>query len=119
VKRRRFNPKDLEDLLAKFKGQCRMCLVEIGGGTGLEWDHRIPLAIGGDDELTNLEPLCRKCHRLKTNGDMATIAKTRRQRQDHLGIKNPNRRRMPGSRDSNVKIKMDGTRVDRRTGERL
>ena len=32
----------------------------------LEIDHKIPIANGGSDELTNLQPLCIECHRQKT-----------------------------------------------------
>lgn len=87
--RKKFSKKSLEKLLAEFNGKCRMCQCAIDGASGLEWDHRIPLALGGEDELANLEPLCVRCHRTKTKGDVATIAKTTRQRQRNLGIRKP------------------------------
>lgn len=96
MKRRRFNKRDLEAHLKSFNSRCRMCQCEISGGVTVEWDHAIPLAIGGEDELSNLQPLCKRCHRIKTNGDVTRIAKTVRQRQKHLGIKDPNRPRMRG-----------------------
>jgi 5-methylcytosine-specific restriction endonuclease McrA len=92
-----------------------MCRHEITARSGLEWDHHIPLAIGGDDDESNLQPLCKGCHRLKTGKDLGTIAKGKRVRQRHLGIRPPSR--FPGSRDSHLRKKIDGTVVDRRTGE--
>lgn len=89
TKRKQFSKKSLEKLLAEFNGKCRMCQCSIDGASGLEWDHRIPLALGGEDELANLEPLCIRCHRTKTKGDVAQIAKATRQRQRNLGIRKP------------------------------
>lgn len=87
--RKRFSKKALDKLLASFGGKCRMCQVQIDGTTGLEWDHRVPLALGGEDALSNLDPACVRCHRLKTKTDVAQIAKSTRQRQANLGIKAP------------------------------
>lgn len=45
-------------------------------------DHRIALAIGGEDELHNLVTLCLRCHKRKTTfHDVPRIAKSRRQRK--------------------------------------
>lgn len=46
--------------------------------TGHEWDHRIPLAIGGKHESANLNILCPDCHVQKSRADMAAIAKAKR-----------------------------------------
>jgi 5-methylcytosine-specific restriction endonuclease McrA len=92
MKRKQFSKRKLEDLLASFGNKCRMCQCTIDGTSGLEWDHRVPLAIGGEDELSNLEPLCIRCHRTKTKTDVATIAKATRQRQRNLGIRKPKAR---------------------------
>lgn len=116
MKRRRFSARDLTARLEHFGRKCQMCFQEITGATGLEWDHHIPLAIGGDDELDNLEPLCIRCHRVKTKGDVTKIAKSTRQRQRNLGIKK-SKAPMPFGRGDPRKRKMDGTIVDRRTGE--
>ena len=39
-----------------------------------EFDHMTPLALGGRDDATNIEPLCKACHAKKTNGTKATCA---------------------------------------------
>lgn len=92
MSRKQFSKKKLEKLLSTFNGKCRMCQCVIDGASGLEWDHRIPLALGGEDELANLEPLCIRCHRTKTKSDVTQIAKATRQRQRNLGISKPKAR---------------------------
>lgn len=46
-------------------------------------DHVIPLAIGGDDDLANIQILCPECNREKTSADLKMIAKCRRKRRKH------------------------------------
>lgn len=99
-----------------FGRTCQMCQQETDE-RGFDLDHHIPLKIGGEDSEDNLRPLCRPCHRLKTRGDVATIAKARRQRAGHTGTKARSPRPMPGGRDSPLKITLSGAVVDRRTGE--
>lgn len=93
--RKRFTKRNLEKRLAAFGGKCAMCKCTIDATSGLEWDHVIPIKIGGEDTLENLQPLCVRDHRLKTKGDVATIAKSKRARQNNIGIKDLTRRRIP------------------------
>lgn len=44
-------------------------------------DHRIPLAIGGDDDVGNIQILCPICDKRKTSADLKMIAKCRRKRR--------------------------------------
>lgn len=57
------------------------------------------------------------CHAPKTKDDVSNIARAKRREAKQLGLRKPSR--MPGSRDSNVKAKIGGGWVDRRTGEPL
>jgi 5-methylcytosine-specific restriction enzyme A len=56
-----------------------------------EFDHIVPVALGGDNSLTNCQVLCRKCHRFKSDhprdGDKSKIAKADRVREKHSGIR--------------------------------
>lgn len=45
---------------------CRMCLAKGITEPGDHVDHIIPLAKGGDNDLSNLQPLCASCHSSKT-----------------------------------------------------
>ena len=109
--RKAFSKRDLAKRLQSFGSRCSECLCSINGSSGLEWDHHVPLAIGGPDDLVNLEPLCIRCHRLKTRLDVRRIAKVERVRQKHLGIRRASR--FPGSRSSPWKKKLDGSIVRR------
>jgi 5-methylcytosine-specific restriction enzyme A len=77
----------------------------------------LPDALGGEPTLENCAVLCTNCHGEKTaKVDVPTIAKSNRVRDAHrAAIKR--RSRFAGSRDSRLKKKLDGTVVDRITGE--
>lgn len=80
-----------------------------------EWDldHKIALILGGEHRETNLFPAKREPHRRKTAVEMKVKSKIARTRKKHLGIAKPK------SSLSHPRFKrcMDGTVVDRRTGE--
>lgn len=46
---------------------CRSC-----GGIATEVDHIVPLRLGGTHALSNLQPLCRRCHAKKTAAQAST-----------------------------------------------
>jgi 5-methylcytosine-specific restriction endonuclease McrA len=47
-------------------GRCAMCgRTAVDHGVVLQVDHKIPKALGGTDELENLQPLCEECNRGK------------------------------------------------------
>lgn len=58
---------------------CPMCGEALTSFKQVEYDHITPLALGGANEPINLMPLCPKCHRRKTDADLARIAKANRQ----------------------------------------
>jgi 5-methylcytosine-specific restriction endonuclease McrA len=45
-------------ILRAAKAECEGC----GTTENLSVNHKIPLALGGNNDWTNLEILCRKCH---------------------------------------------------------
>lgn len=111
--RRRFSERALAARLAEFGGCCAECGMTVGGPAGLEWDHVVPLELGGADEVANLQPLCRGCHCAKTASDVRAIRKAQRQERRQLGVKRTARVVIPGSRASQWKRKLDGTTVRR------
>lgn len=80
-----------------------------------EWDldHKVALILGGEHRETNLFPAKKEPHRRKTAVEMKVKSKIARTRKKHLGIAKPK------SSLSHPRFKrcMDGTVVDRRTGE--
>jgi hypothetical protein len=45
-------------------GKCKCC----GGYENLEYDHIIPYSCGGSSDVSNIQLLCQKCNRSKSNG---------------------------------------------------
>lgn len=75
-------------------GYCEDCLARIVGRA--EYDHRLPLALGGASDINNIQVLCAKCHRLKTSGeDVPRIAKAKRQQRKAIGAWSKPKRKIP------------------------
>jgi hypothetical protein len=45
-------------------GICKCC----GSSLNIEYDHIIPFSCGGDSKQSNIQLLCQKCNRSKSNG---------------------------------------------------
>lgn len=68
----------------RCRGRCEECLTRIAARP--EYDHKLPLALGGASDLLNCQVLCQKCHRIKTStGDVPRIAKAKRQQRKAIG----------------------------------
>lgn len=57
--------------------KCARCKCDISKITP-HFDHRIPLAMGGSDTLTNIQALCGTCHTEKTAFDKLEISRAKR-----------------------------------------
>lgn len=79
-------------------------------------DHITPLEEGGADDESNLQAICEPCSTVKTSKEATERADYRSTRDRFIGAKT-SRHPMPCGRASRVKRKMDGTLVDRATGE--
>ena len=102
------------NLFLKRKGTCTSCSQKIDAGKAWDIDHILPLALGGTNELKNLQIFCKPCHQSKTSqSDIPRIAKTKRLKARHLGARSPSTRPIPGSRRSPWKRKLDGSVVRR------
>jgi RNA-directed DNA polymerase len=62
-------------LLKQQKGKCPWCELLFQEWDVIEVDHKIPKALGGKDEWTNLQLLHRHCHDEKTAQDLIEIRK--------------------------------------------
>ena len=100
------------------QGRCVVCGLPIDG-VRENWivEHIRPLALGGEDTDKNCGPAHEHCARTKTENDVSMIAKAKRQKAGHLGIKTRKGRPMPGTIASGVRRGMDGNTYDRKTGE--
>lgn len=89
------------------KGICILCKAKIDG-VREAWtiEHIIPLGLGGADADHNCGPAHETCRRVKDKADVSKIAKAKRAKARHLGIRK--RSSMPGSRGTRFKKHMDG-----------
>ncbi|MCJ2126410.1 HNH endonuclease signature motif containing protein [Methylobacterium sp. J-077] len=117
--RREFSKAVLRAALARADGRCEgmlldgsrcPCALQVGR---IHYDHIVPAALTEDVSLENCQVLCRPCHAAKTVVDVGVIARVRRVRDRHVGIVNPHRRPLLGSKASPFK-RLIGGRVIRR-----
>lgn len=105
-------PDRVKERIARAADDCCVrCTRKVGGKLRPEFDHAIPLILGGKHRESNLQLLCHECHGLKTKLDVKLKAKVARVRKKNLGFRPPSR--FPGSRNSQWKIKIGGG-VERR-----
>ncbi|MCW5676258.1 MAG: HNH endonuclease [Xanthobacteraceae bacterium] len=88
-------------------GTCCVCLQPIAPGERFIDEHIIPLELGGSNDKSNRGIAHIACAKIKTKRDVALIAKAKRVRAKHLGIKKKNSRPIPGSRGSGVRKPMN------------
>jgi 5-methylcytosine-specific restriction endonuclease McrA len=113
-RRRSLSNMDRLNLFIQRHGQCAHCEMKIMPGKRWDVDHVIPIALGGSNNVENLQILCWSCHITKTAyEDIPRIAKTNRLLVRHHGA-NRSRRPLPCGRDSPFKKTMDGRIVKRK-----
>lgn len=59
--RTEFNRPSFKEALRRYHG---MNCVNCGGDIGIQFHHIVPLADGGTNCITNIVPLCEKCHNI-------------------------------------------------------
>ena len=75
----------------------------------IEWDHILPLCLGGTNDDDNWHGLCRKCHAAKTKREAAARAKTKRLENVRLGLKKRRRRKLQSRPfDTRLRRKVSG-----------
>ena len=116
-KRGRMTPQRALKAWERHKGVCVNCHQRIDGARE-DWfcEHILALDNGGTDDDANIGPAHYRCKRKKDASDKKTAARSKASKKRHLGI-STSRAPLPFGRDDPRKRKMDGTIVDRRTGE--
>ena len=66
--RYKFTKGQRDELAKRFKHKCSMCKCCIKDKP-FDVDHIRPLGNGGTNEKSNLQPLCKSCHMIKTSGE--------------------------------------------------
>lgn len=105
-------PKRRAELMLAYGGRCARCGEKIMK-PGWVANHIVPLALGGPDELGNLEPLHKACDGEITPKDISRIAKTKRLIKKDVGqAREPSRLQSRGF-STTLRKRMDGTVVAR------
>lgn len=114
TKRRSMSPSRRLRIWEAHGGICCLCQTKIDG-VREDWtvEHLRALGLGGEDEDKNCAPAHERCRRQKDKVDVTSIAKAKRVKSKHLGIAKPK----SSLTHPQLKRLMDGTVVDRRTGE--
>src|SRR4051812_25861230 len=110
MKRQEFSRRTKLQAWDRSDGRCEVpwCNAKLQTGR-IEYDHRIPNELGGDNSLENCVVLCKPCHAAKTHKhDAPAIAKSRAVRASHVGARTV-KRLIPGSKGSGLRKKLDGT----------
>lgn len=111
MSRMEFSTKTKRQALERCKGHCEGCGASLWQKARI-FDHRIPCALGGTNDLENCNVLCTTCDDVKTDKkDIPVIAKAKRNWDKHNGIRK--RSSFACSRDSKWKKKLSGEVVAR------
>lgn len=111
--RRTWTPRRKLAVFETHGGKCHICGQKIDGAREpWELEHLIPVAMGGEDDETNVAPAHVACHSAKTKKDRKQIAKANRVRAKHNGAKQT-KHPLPGSKSSGWKRKISGEVVRR------
>src|SRR3954466_1680929 len=100
-------------LFEAHRGLCALCGRKIATGERWRDEHMRALGLGGTNDMDNRAPVHIACAAVKDAQDIPAIAKAKRTKRAHLGIREPKGPPIPGSRRSRWKRKMDGTAVPR------
>lgn len=82
-------------------------------GYGVEFDHDLECADGGDNSLENCRAVCPRCHVNKTGRSKGEREHHNRTRDKHDGTWKRKSRPMPGTKASGLRKRMNG-KVERR-----
>lgn len=87
--RQEFKPKIKIAAFQRAEGRCERCRALLCPGK-FRYNHRIPDQLGGEPTLENCEVLCLGCDSEQTYKiDIPAIAKSKRVRARHAGVRKP------------------------------
>ncbi len=106
-------PRVRQRVFDRHNGICHLTGRKIQPGERWELEHVHALILGGQHRESNMAPALAAAHKVKTATEMKVKSKIARVRKKHIGIA----KTKSSLSHPNLKRLMDGTVVDRRTGE--
>jgi 5-methylcytosine-specific restriction protein A len=85
--RRSLSPMQRLAVFERHNGICHLCEQKIKAGEAWDVSHDRALALLGEDDDVNRKPAHRACHKVRTKDDVKAIAKAKRVKARHIGIK--------------------------------
>lgn len=76
-------------IVNRQEGCCALSGKPFGPGNKPEFDHKVPLWLGGEHRESNLHAICAEEHKAKTKAEATVRAKVNKVQDKHLGIKGP------------------------------
>ncbi len=77
-KRKKLSEWEKQVILERQNYRCAMCGKRLKPGV-IHFDHKKPLALGGEDDISNIQALCPECHHIKTKRDRHKIVKAKKE----------------------------------------
>ena len=74
MNRRKITQEERMEVYNKYDGRCAYCGLEISYKQ-MQVDHKIPLRLGGADEMENYMPACRTCNHYKRGNSLEGFRK--------------------------------------------
>ena len=99
-------------ILDRQGNRCAMTDHAFRPGDKIEYDHKMPLWLGGRNCESNLQAVLADAHKRKTQAEATVRAKVNAIRKKHLLGKQPSK-----GWNTRFKKKINGDVIDRRTGE--
>lgn len=95
TKRKKMTPTKALRIFEAHKGICVLSGRQIMPGDDWFIEHIRALELGGADDESNMGPALYEYKGKKDAADHSAAAKAKRVKRNHLGIKDPNRKRIP------------------------
>ena len=64
-----FTQMERNAIASYYDYKCNVCQIDLQDLRDIDIDHIIPLAFAGTNNITNLQPLCKNCHKEKTKNE--------------------------------------------------
>jgi 5-methylcytosine-specific restriction protein A len=83
-------PQSVKDRIRQRQGnRCALEGLPLGSDEKVEYDHRIPLWLGGENRESNLQAVTAKAHKEKTAAEAKVRGKINRVRRKSFGLQKP------------------------------
>ena len=83
--RKKLTEYEKQKILERQNYRCAICGKRLKPGV-IHFDHKKPLALGGSDDIRNIQALCPECHHIKTKEDRHKIAKAKKKSSSSFDV---------------------------------